>query len=144
MSKYSIEISDTLLELLKEAHLVHVKRMLGSEKKPLDVFHYWLMKKYLVEPISLNMLIRKSNVDRKLIYSTITHLTNIGVVEKRISDRDKRETVVSLTDEGRDFLPILDEQYESLIDFSAIRCSVNEEKTILKYLNHLLENFVKE
>ncbi len=144
MSKYSVEISNALLELFKEAHLVHVKRMLGSEKKPLDVFHYWLIKEYLTQPISLNALIRKSSVDRKIIYSAITHLTNIGVVEKRISNRDKRENVISLTDEGRDLIPLIDEQYEKLTDFAGVKCTVNQEKIILKYLNHLLDNFVKE
>ncbi|MGB3367474.1 MAG: MarR family winged helix-turn-helix transcriptional regulator [Acidaminobacteraceae bacterium] len=82
-------------------------------------------------------LINQVEVDRGILSTSINRFINLGFVVKLRSRLDKRKFVIYLTDEGKKFYDnILKSEVEEL-NFILKDMTVNEQKTVLKFLSRL-------
>lgn len=82
-------------------------------------------------------LLSQVEVDRGILSTSIKKFTNQGFVIKRRSTLDKRKFVLYLTDEGKKFYKNVMGTELKELNFILKDMTVNEQKTILKFLSRL-------
>lgn len=82
-------------------------------------------------------LLNVIDVDRGILSTSINRFTNLAYVIKKRSTLDKRKFVLYITDEGYKFYENLMKSELTELDFILKDMTVNEQKTVLKFLSRL-------
>lgn len=82
-------------------------------------------------------LLSQVEVDRGILSTSINRFTNLGFVVKKRSTLDKRKFVLYLTDEGKKFYENVLKAELKELNFILKDMTVNEQKTVLKFLSRL-------
>ncbi len=89
--------------------------------------------------VKLNQLIKTLEVDRNLITTTIKRLSSLKLVQKRADEIDGRGQVISLLPAGKELYSELIIQQSKELDFILDDVTINEEKTILKFISKMVQ-----
>ena len=89
--------------------------------------------------VKLNQLIKTLEVDRNLITTTVKRLCSLKLVQKRTDEVDGRGQVISLLPAGRELYSELITQQSKELDFILDDVTINEEKTILKFISKMVQ-----
>ena len=91
------------------------------------------------QKIKLNQLIKLMEVDRNLITTTIKRLIGLKLLQKKADSADGRSQVISVTPAGKDLYDSLLLEQEKELDFILNDITINEEKTILKFISKIVQ-----
>ncbi len=89
--------------------------------------------------IKLNALIKHLEVDRNFINTTLKRMVTAKWVQKNPDPEDGRSQILSLLQPGRDLYHELLKQQQSELDFVLNDITINEEKTILKFISKIVQ-----
>ncbi len=91
------------------------------------------------ESIQLNSLVKTLELDRNLIDISVKKLVSMKFINKRQGERDKREKWIKLTESGERIYKLLLEAQLSEMEFVLNDITINEEKTVLKFLSKIVQ-----
>lgn len=91
------------------------------------------------EAVKLNDLIKTLEVDRNFVTTTVNRLVAMKVLQKRADVNDARSQMVLLTPSGRELFRALTEQQSKELDFVLNDITINEEKTVLKFISKIVQ-----
>lgn len=89
--------------------------------------------------VKLNQLINTLEVDRNLITTTVKRMGTLKLVQKRADEMDGRSQVIVLLPAGRELYNALINQQNKELDFILDDVTINEEKTILKFISKMVQ-----
>lgn len=89
--------------------------------------------------VKLNQLIKTLEVDRNLITTTVKRLSSLKLVQKRADEIDGRGQVIVLLPAGKELYNSLITQQSRELDFILDDVTINEEKTILKFISKMVQ-----
>jgi DNA-binding MarR family transcriptional regulator len=89
--------------------------------------------------IRLNVLIDQMEIDRNLVTTTIKKLCSMKIAKKMQDPEDGRGQLISLQPDGELLYKRLLEIQKSEIDFVLNDVTINEEKTILKFISKIVQ-----
>lgn len=89
--------------------------------------------------IRLNQLIKMMEVDRNLVTTTLKRLIGLKLLLKKTDDTDGRGQIVSMSPLGRELYQDLLKQQQLELDFILNDVTINEEKTILKFISKMVQ-----
>ena len=89
--------------------------------------------------IKLNALIKHLEVDRNFINTTLKRMVTAKWVQKNPDPEDGRSQILSLLQPGKDLYHELLKQQQSELDFVLNDITINEEKTILKFISKIVQ-----
>ena len=89
--------------------------------------------------IRLNQLIKVMEVDRNLVTTTLKRLIGLRVLQKRPDGADGRGQIVSIAPLGLELYQELLKQQQQELDFILSDITINEEKTILKFISKMVQ-----
>ncbi len=89
--------------------------------------------------IKLNALIKHLEVDRNFINTTLKRMVTAKWVQKNPDPEDGRSQILSLLQPGRDLYHELLKQQQSELDFVLNDITINQEKTILKFISTIVQ-----
>lgn len=81
-------------------------------------------------------------IDRKTLVALISRLQKRKMINKRVSEIDKRQFWIELTDKGQRIREELTEQGQQLMAFALKDLTINEEKAVLKFFSKLHQTTV--
>ncbi|MEW9124281.1 MAG: MarR family transcriptional regulator [Thermotaleaceae bacterium] len=139
MANYYNEINNILDKLIHKV-LVYDRKgfKIGIKGEPLSLLDIYILKKIGEgERKKLYELVEEMEIDRGLISSFVQKLILNGYVQKEKSREDKRVHMVKLTALGREMLDKNLDRQEELLNFILSDVTLNEEKTILKFLSKI-------
>ncbi|GAB6107693.1 MarR family winged helix-turn-helix transcriptional regulator [Fusibacter bizertensis] len=89
--------------------------------------------------VKLNHLINTLEVDRNLITTTVKRMGTLKLVQKRADEGDGRSQVIVLLPAGRELYNALIDQQNKELEFILDDVTINEEKTILKFISKMVQ-----
>ncbi|MCA0384831.1 MAG: winged helix DNA-binding protein [Firmicutes bacterium] len=89
--------------------------------------------------VKLNHLIKVLEVDRNFVTTTVNRLVGMKVLTKRPDTSDGRSQMVSMTPSGRELYLALAEEQRKELAFILDDVTINEEKTILKFISKIVQ-----
>ena len=89
--------------------------------------------------VKLNHLIKVLEVDRNFVTTTVNRLVGMKVLTKRPDTSDGRIQMVSMTPSGRELYLVLAEEQRKELAFILDDITINEEKTILKFISKIVQ-----
>jgi len=89
--------------------------------------------------IRLNQLIKVMEVDRNLVTTTLKRLIGLKLLQKRPDGNDGRGQLVFMTPLGQTLYQELLKQQALELEFILNDVTINEEKTILKFISKMLQ-----
>jgi len=89
--------------------------------------------------IRLNQLIKVMEVDRNLVTTTLKRLIGLKLLQKKPDGTDGRGQIVSMTLLGSELYQDLLKQQQLELDFILNDVTINEEKTILKFISKMVQ-----
>jgi len=89
--------------------------------------------------VKLNHLIKVLEVDRNFVTTTVNRLVGMKVLTKRPDTSDGRIQMVSMTPSGRELYLALAEEQRKELAFILDDITINEEKTILKFISKIVQ-----
>lgn len=141
MANYTREISHMMDRMLI--------KIMSQDKKgfyPNDLMHRMSLLDILVikmigesKDMQLNALIRTLELDRNLIDVSVRNLIGLKLIMKKTGERDKREKYLALTQSGELIYEKLLSAQLSEMEFVLNDITINEEKTILKFLSKIVQ-----
>lgn len=109
-------------------------------KTKLNLAEMLLLKHVGIEgEVKLNHLIKVMEVDRNFVTTTVNRLVGLRVLSKKSDPTDGRSQIISMTPAGKDlYLTLMEEQRKEL-SFILDDITINEEKTILKFISKIVQ-----
>ena len=92
--------------------------------------------------MTFNEIEKTLEIDRKTLIGLISRLQKKNVLEKNVSEVDKRCFYITLTEKGRHVREDLLEQARQLMSFTVDDLTINEEKAVLKFFSKILQTTV--
>ena len=89
--------------------------------------------------VQLNSVVKALELDRNLIDISVKKLVSMKLINKRQGERDKREKWIQLTESGERIYKVLLEAQLSEMEFVLNDITINEEKTVLKFLSKIVQ-----
>lgn len=89
------------------------------------------------ESISFNNLLQVIDIKRGKLIGIINRLISASYIMKTRSDVDKRSSILSLSSSGKKLLELYYKEEEEFLDFVLNDMTINEEKTIIKFLSKI-------
>lgn len=89
--------------------------------------------------VRLHHLIKVMEVDRNLVTTTVKRLISLKLLQKKADDEDGRSQVISITASGRETYEDLLKEQQKELDFILNDITINEEKTILKFISKIVQ-----
>jgi len=89
--------------------------------------------------VKLNHLIKVLEVDRNFVTTTVNRLVGMKVLTKRPDTSDGRSQMVSMTPSGKELYLALAEEQRKELAFILDDVTINEEKTILKFISKIVQ-----
>ena len=141
MANYTREIEHMLdrlnIKILSQDKTGYFKEQL---KVKLNLAEILLLKQIgEYEAVKLNDLIKTLEVDRNFVTTTVNRLVGLKVLHKRADVTDARSQVIMLTPSGKDLYEALKEQQSKELDFVLSEITINEEKTVLKFISKIVQ-----
>lgn len=141
MANYTREIAHMLdrlnIKILSQDKSGYFKNQL---KVKLNLAEILLLKQIgEQEAVKLNDLIKTLEVDRNFVTTTVNRLVGLKVLHKRADISDARSQVIMLTPSGKDLYEALKEQQSKELDFVLSDITINEEKTVLKFISKIVQ-----
>lgn len=141
MANYTREIAHMLdrlnIKILSQDKSGYFKNQL---KVKLNLAEILLLKQIgEQEAVKLNDLIKTLEVDRNFVTTTVNRLVGLKVLHKRADISDARSQVIMLTPFGKDLYEALKEQQSKELDFVLSDITINEEKTVLKFISKIVQ-----
>ena len=139
MGNYYNEINRMLDKLIHKVLIYDRKGFkVGAKGESLSLLDLDILRRIGEENCKkLYTLVEEMEMDRGLISSCIQKLSLMGYLEKEKSKKDKRVYIVRLTDLGRKMTENNLEKQKELLHFILDEMTLNEEKTILKFLSKI-------
>lgn len=89
--------------------------------------------------IKLNVLIKQLEVERNFLNTTLKRMATAKWIQKSADPEDRRGQIVSLLQPGRELYQELIKQQQLELDFVLNDITINEEKTILKFISKIVQ-----
>ena len=89
--------------------------------------------------IKLNQLIKNLEVDRNFLNTTLKRMMTLKLIHKTPDPSDGRSQVVGMLQAGRELYHELLKQQQQELDFVLNDITINEEKTVLKFISKLVQ-----
>jgi DNA-binding MarR family transcriptional regulator len=89
--------------------------------------------------IRLNQLIKVMEVDRNLVTTTLKRLIGLKLLQKKSDETDGRGQIISMLPLGKALYQDLLIEQQIELDFILNDVTINEEKTILKFISKMLQ-----
>lgn len=89
--------------------------------------------------IQLNLVVKTLELDRNLIDVSIKKLVSMKLISKRQGECDRREKWINLTESGERIYQLLLSAQLSEMEFVLNDITINEEKTVLKFLSKIVQ-----
>lgn len=98
-----------------------------------------MILEYLFENESMTSseLLNKMKLKRSKFLGITKKLVTAGYIEKKKSDIDKRSSILTLSKKGKSILKSYYEEENEFLDFVLADMTINEEKTIIKFLSKI-------
>ncbi|WP_261882130.1 bifunctional helix-turn-helix transcriptional regulator/GNAT family N-acetyltransferase [Vibrio pelagius] len=96
-----------------------------------------------LQPLTINQLAQRLNVDKSNASRTVTGLSKLGLVVSIENPRDKRSQNITLTDIGASTLSQLDQQQDSFFDDLLKVIDENEQQQLKQGLEAYLKGLTK-
>ncbi|BEP27937.1 MarR family winged helix-turn-helix transcriptional regulator [Helicovermis profundi] len=80
-------------------------------------------------------LLKRIEIDRGIVTTSLNHLINLNYIIKEKNNEDKRKYNLNFTKEGVNIFNKLSKRRSDTLEFVLKDMSVNEQKTILKFLS---------
>lgn len=100
-----------------------------------------LMELFFQSELPMNVLAEKIGKTPQTVTSLVKKLVDMGYLETRKSESDRRTTMVLLTDKGRDLQPVFYSISEKLYDTQYMGMTAEEIQELRRLLMMVLENF---
>lgn len=100
-----------------------------------------LMELFFQSELPMNVLAEKIGKMPQTVTSLVKKLVDMGYLETRKSESDRRTTMVLLTDKGRDLQPVFYSISEKLYDTQYMGMTAEEIQELRRLLMMALENF---
>ncbi len=141
MANYTREISHMMDRMLI--------KIMSQDKRgfyPSELLHRMSLLDILViksigenKEIQLNVLIKTLELDRNLIDISVKNLIGLKLILKKPGEKDKREKSLTLSHSGEKLYKTLLDAQLSEMEFVLNDITINEEKTILKFLSKIVQ-----
>ena len=89
--------------------------------------------------IRMGDLIQLLEVDRNLVTTTVKKLSAQKLIQKRQDESDGRSQLLSLLPEGEELCREIERFEKQQLDFILNDITINEEKTILKFISKIVQ-----
>lgn len=100
-----------------------------------------LMELFFQSELPMNVLAEKIGKMPQTVTSLVKKLVDMGYLETRKSESDRRTTMVLLTDKGRDLQPVFYSISEKLYDTQYMGMTAEEIQELRRLLMMVIENF---
>ncbi len=141
MANYTREISHMmdrmLTKVLKQDRKGYYQEQLIFKLSLLDVLAVKMIGEH--KALDLASLIKGLELDRNLVDTSLKNLIGLKLVMKQKGKRDKREKLLVLTEQGHVLYQKLMQAQLSELEFILNDITINEEKTILKFLSKIVQ-----
>lgn len=141
MANYTREISHMMDRMLTKLLKQDKKGFYSSELYlKLSLLDFMVIKQVGEhEEINVNMLINLLELDRNSIDVSIKNLVSEKILCKTLGTADKRERIIKLTEAGNMLYTSLIKAQRDEIEFVLNDITINEEKSILKFLSKYVQ-----
>jgi DNA-binding MarR family transcriptional regulator len=142
VANYYKEINKIMEKIIHKALILDKKGFkIGKKNQDLSLLDMLIIKKIGKESKkSIYNLVKETEVDRGVIATIINKLVATGYIIKEKAEEDKRVNMVSLTQEGEAVYNMLVDSQKEFFDVILNDITLNEEKTILKFLSKINQN----
>lgn len=139
MANYYKEINNMMEKIINKILVLEKGGIgLGIKKDKFSFLEMQIIKKVGKDKSkSISDLIKETDIDRGIITLIVNKLVLGGYFKKEKSNEDKRVSILMLTEEGNNIYTKIINQQKELLDFVLGDISLNEEKTILKFLSKI-------
>ena len=145
MANYYNEIN-TMVEKLIHKILVYDRKgfKVGNKSEELSLLDFYVLKAIGEEKEKkIYELLEEVEMDRGMVTGIIKKLVLYTYVKKERSQEDKRAYILSLTKKGRSMYEKTSEIQEDFLEFVLSEITLNEEKSILKFLSKINQATLK-
>lgn len=87
--------------------------------------------------VTQNSLLEFIHMKRGKIIGLIKKMTDVGYLEKKLNETDKRSSFIILGKLGIEFLESYHQHEDRFLDFVLTDMTINEEKAIVKFLSKI-------
>ncbi len=144
MANYYDEINKMMEKIVNKLLIIDKKgfklRKKNEELSLLDIFVLKNIGSNNMKPIY--SLVKETEIDRGLMTSIINKLVANGYIKKEKAKEDKRVNMVILTEEGESVYNKILKSQGAFLDFILDDITLNEEKTILKFLSKINQKMI--
>lgn len=89
--------------------------------------------------VKMNDLIKSLEIDRNLMTTTVKRLSGLKLIQKKTDQLDGRSQICYLLPQGVDLYQALLEEQRKELEFILSDVTINEEKTILKFISKMVQ-----
>lgn len=89
--------------------------------------------------VKMNDLIKVLEIDRNLMTTTLKRLTGLKLIQKKTDQLDGRSQICYLLPQGIELYQALLEEQRKELEFILSDITINEEKTILKFISKMVQ-----
>lgn len=142
MANYYKEINKIMEKIIHKVLVLDKKGFkIRKKNQELSLLDMLIIKKIGSDSKkSIYSLVKETEIDRGVISTIINKLVATGCVIKEKAEEDKRVNMVLLTDEGKEVYNMIIDSQKEFFDFVLNDVTLNEEKTILKFLSKINQN----
>jgi DNA-binding MarR family transcriptional regulator len=144
MSKYYFEIGTIMMKVMKKIMTIDADKLhVHGDKEGFTIREsFFIVELGAHDYMTFNQIEQSLEIDRKTLVALISRLQKRKVINKRISETDKRQFWIELTDKGQRIREELTEQGQQLMAFALKDLTINEEKAVLKFFSKLHQTTV--
>lgn len=144
MSKYYFEIGTIMMKVMKKIMTIDADKLnVQGDKEGFTIREsFFIVELGSHDYMTFSQIEQSLEIDRKTLVSLISRLQKRKVINKRVSERDKRQFWIELTDKGQKIKEELTEQGQQLMAFALKDLTINEEKAVLKFFSKLHQTTV--
>lgn len=144
MSKYYFEIGTIMMKVMRKILAIDTNKIqVTADKEGFSIRESFFIAELGEQGfMTFNELEKKLDVDRKTLIALIGRLHKKRIIEKTLSEEDKRRFHIRLTDKGERVREELLEHASHLMRFAVDDLTINEEKAVLKFFSKMLQTTV--
>lgn len=144
MSKYYFEIGTIMMKIMKKILVTDQDKLhVLMDKEGFTIREsFFIVELGDHEYMTFAQIETSLEIERKTLIALISKLQKRKIIEKNVSEEDKRRFQIHLTDKGYKIREELMEQGKDLMASVLKDLTINEEKAVLKYCSKLLQTRV--
>lgn len=141
-------LNDSIEELLKQIHILKKARMKEygcTQDNDINILRYIVkyQKKYNTQPTALKIS-KQLNITQATITPMINRLVENNCLERIVSDIDKREKLLVITEKGRELLLINKDEERKQIEKLISYLGEEDTQESIRLLQKVIRYLVKE